>query len=271
VYEDAMIQAQVTSPGLGDPWVRSIRRADQLAAGAESTAPLLVFYGRLLRHQKAIYDALCAGPPSGSLERDLPLLEQPVAALLRDLVAQGPAPLAAEARALLTNGSIAASLRSYCQARSDRQFVAKAVLQPYGQWLAQAGGTSRGHEPLAALCPRCGGASQLSILGGAGSPADDGGGRQLLCAACLTAWPFRRVLCPACGEEDEKKLGYFRTAAFEHVRIDACDTCRRYLKSIDLGQLGLAVPLVDEVAAAPLDLWAREHGYEKIALNLVGL
>jgi formate dehydrogenase maturation protein FdhE len=31
------------------------------------------------------------------------------------------------------------------------------------------------------------------------------------------------------------------------------------------------MPLVDEVAAAPLDLWAREHDYIKIEMNLVGL
>ena len=43
------------------------------------------------------------------------------------------------------------------------------------------------------------------------------------------------------------------------------------MKSVDLSRLGLAVPLVDEVAGAPLDLWARERGYEKIELNLVGL
>jgi formate dehydrogenase maturation protein FdhE len=29
--------------------------------------------------------------------------------------------------------------------------------------------------------------------------------------------------------------------------------------------------VVDEVAAAALDVWAREHGYAKIELNLVGL
>jgi hypothetical protein len=33
----------------------------------------------------------------------------------------------------------------------------------------------------------------------------------------------------------------------------------------------LAIPLVDEIAAAALDLWAVEHGYTKIELNLVGL
>ena len=43
------------------------------------------------------------------------------------------------------------------------------------------------------------------------------------------------------------------------------------LKGIDLTRFGLAMPLVDELYAAPLDLWAREHGYTKIELNLVGL
>jgi FdhE protein len=79
------------------------------------------------------------------------------------------------------------------------------------------------------------------------------------------------VLCASCGEDDEGKLGFFQAAAHDHLRIEACDSCRRYLKSVDLTRLGVAVPIVDEVAGAPLDLWAREHDYEKIELNLVGL
>ena len=99
----------------------------------------------------------------------------------------------------------------------------------------------------------------------------DGSSRQLLCASCLTTWSFRRVMCPHCGEEDERKLGYFQSPALAHVRVDACESCHHYLKSIDLGRLGVAVPLVDEIAGVPLDVWARDHGYEKIELNLVGL
>ena len=57
----------------------------------------------------------------------------------------------------------------------------------------------------------------------------------------------------------------------EHRGVDSCDTCRRYLKTIDLGRLGLAVPIVDEVAGVTLDAWATEHGYEKMELNLVGM
>jgi formate dehydrogenase maturation protein FdhE len=33
---------------------------------------------------------------------------------------------------------------------------------------------------------------------------------------------------------------------------------------------GLAVPLVDEVATAALDVWAMERGFNKISPNLMG-
>jgi len=55
------------------------------------------------------------------------------------------------------------------------------------------------------------------------------------------------------------------------VRVDARDCCRRYIKSVDLGRLGLAVPPVDEVAAAALDAWACDRGYDKAEMNLLGL
>ena len=69
--------------------------------------------------------------------------------------------------------------------------------------------------------------------------AAEGGGRELLCGTCLTSWPFRRVLCPRCGEQDERRLGYFHSPAYDHLRVDACDTCKHYVKSIDLTRLGL--------------------------------
>jgi FdhE protein len=99
----------------------------------------------------------------------------------------------------------------------------------------------------------------------------DGSSRRLQCASCLSAWEYRRILCPSCGNEDERTLGYYESPTFPHVRVDTCEQCGRYIKTVDLRRLGLAVPLIDEVAAAPLDVWASERGYEKIELNLVGL
>jgi FdhE protein len=50
-----------------------------------------------------------------------------------------------------------------------------------------------------------------------------------------------------------------------------CETCGRYIKIIDLRKDPAAVPVIDDLATVPLDLWAIERGYEKIELNLAGI
>lgn len=259
---------------MGDPWDRRIRRAEQLATDNGPAASLLAFYVRLLRSQKRLYESFHQHRPSGALARDLELIRAAAAILLGDVAEHGPPQLAVEARSLLRgDSSTDEALLNYWRAPSDRQFFAKAILQPYAQWLCDEGLTplDRAWTRVYNRCPKCGGMPQLSILEAGGAGAGDGSGRLLLCATCLTPWPFRRVLCPHCNEEDERKLGYFKSPALPHQRVDACESCRHYLKSVDLGQLGRADPLIDEAAGASLDLWAREHGYEKIELNLLGV
>ncbi len=65
-------------------------------------------------------------------------------------------------------------------------------------------------------------------------------------------------------------MGFCAAPEIPHVRVDICDTCHTYLKTIDLTKAGLAVPVVDELAAIPLDLWAREHGFQKLQMNILG-
>jgi formate dehydrogenase accessory protein FdhE len=260
---------------VAESWERRISRAEQLAAAGGTAASLLDFYARLLGEQKAVYESLARGRrPSGTLVDDLPLILHSASRLLRAVSEHGPPQLAEEALRLNREEAIGSELLAQWSAPSDRRFFAKAILQPYAQWLVDAGVTPAGC-PLPGAenrCPKCGGMPQLSILeSSSGSMSGDGSGRRLLCAMCLTPWSFRRIVCPCCGENDERKVAYFESPDVEHQRIEACESCRHYLKSIDLSRLGLAVPLVDEVAGAPLDLWAREHGYEKIELNLVGL
>jgi FdhE protein len=258
-----------------DSWDSRIQRAEQLAGAGGAAASLLAFYTRLLREQQAVYDSLGRGRrPSGRLADDLPLFERSAVRLLRAVAGRVPAQLAEEARRLESAAAVAGELLAQWSEPSDRRFFAKAILQPYAQWLVDAGIPPRERvlAPVENRCPHCGGLPQLSILDAASATMSaDGSGRRLLCAFCLAAWPFRRILCPWCGEEDERKIGYFESPELGYQRVDACETCRHYLKSIDLSRLGLAVPLVDEVAGAPLDIWAREQGYEKIELNLMGL
>lgn len=249
-------------------WSTWVRRAEQLSSDDGPASALLAFYARVLRRQQEAYDSFTGHRPSESIEHDLGLVAASGKPLLREVATNGPADLAETARRLLQQeADLEGNLREYWRERSDRDFFAKALFQPY---MASRVASETPHAAREDnRCPFCGGAPQASIFDGGSASSE--AGRRLICATCLTSWPFRRVLCPSCGEEDEKKLGYFESAALSHVRIDACDTCGRYLKTIDMSRLGLASPLVDEVATAALDVWAREHGYQKIELNLAGL
>jgi len=257
-------------------WEKQIERADLLAAQSSGSKDLLRFYGQLLRAQKEIYEFLCSRKdwlPTGDLEQDVPVVQSSMSRLLETVAQHGPEALAEEAKAITgTPEVMVQDLLSYWRSPSDTQFFAKSVLQPYARWLAETRTTPVGRELAGGerTCPFCGGRPQLSFLQSRESNAESGN-RDLLCATCLSSWEFRRIVCANCGEERPAKLGYFHSPEFDHIRIEACDSCQHYIKAIDLTRLGLAVPLVDEIYAAPLDLWAREHGYTKIELNLIGL
>ncbi len=261
-----------------DTWRRRLHRAEELCAADTTSSSLVAFYAVLIRVQGELYEHLSTRSnwrPSGALEDDLPAFRSELPRALRAVADTAPEPLALEARGLLEGGAdgLDRMLLAFWRAPSDRLFFAKAIVQPYAERLANTGVPPVGRERSRAAnrCPFCGGAPQLSMFRGASDSALEGGGRALQCATCLTTWPFRRVLCANCDEEDERKLGYFHSPAFDHLRLETCDGCKHYLKGVDLTRLGVAVPIVDEVASAPLDVWANQHGYVKIELNLVGL
>jgi len=51
-------------------------------------------------------------------------------------------------------------------------------------------------------------------------------------------------------------------------RASSSITCKQYITTVDLTKDGHAIPEVDELAALPLNLWAKENGYAKIRPNL---
>jgi FdhE protein len=255
-------------------WERRIRRARDLAVQYPAAAEVLSFYGEIAAFQRQIFDAAAAGNLHADPMRPLgEQLVQPAAssrfpALLELVEKKGPAGLAKAARELRQQGpeQWRAVLDSPPDGGQTRRFFARACLQPVAEYLA-FDSKLRFAGYTGALCPACGGKPQLGVL----RPEGEGGKRSLVCSSCATEWDFRRILCPNCAEEDPLKLPRYSAEEFPHVRVEACETCKRYLKSVDLTLNGLAVPLVDEIAAAPLDLWAAEHGYQKIELNLMGL
>jgi FdhE protein len=145
-------------------------------------------------------------------------------------------------------------------------FVVEVVVQPFAEQLAMC-------EPLQgkrfgraeSRCLRCGGAPVLGVLREEGHGAK----RTLLCGLCLTEQDFLRVVCPACDEQRFDALPIYTADRFGYVRLDACDSCWTYLKTIDLTKDATAVPVADDLASVCLDLWARDRGYRRLRPNLL--
>lgn len=116
-------------------------------------------------------------------------------------------------------------------------------------------------------CPDCGGPPVVALLREAGH----GARRSHVCGACLRESPAPRLGCPACGEQNVEALPVYRTDELDPARIDACDSCRVYVKTIDLTKDGGADPIADDLASLPLDLWAHEQGYRRLRSNLLRL
>jgi formate dehydrogenase accessory protein FdhE len=271
-------------------WDRRIRRANELGSTYPFSAEGLRYYARVATFQKSLYREVhktLADAPKISSDRplrdelDLFLLLPKFPEFLSVIQQIAPMPLAQGAAALAQSGpgawqqaiedfwhgepELAGCMDDTDQAQSSNRALAWMFLQPYAEYLAD-------HREITIIdgtpstCPLCGGKPAVGVLRSEG----DGAKKSLICMLCAHEWTFRRIYCPACGEEREPQMAYYSAPEIAHVRVDVCDTCHTYLKSIDLTKTGLAVAVVDELATIPLDLWAREHGYEKLQINLLG-
>lgn len=266
----------------GTPYDARIRRAERLTLTYPFAAEFLDLYRGIAGFQKNLFLQLSSGatksatlPGAHRGEIDLTELLPHFRGFLSLIEQRGPAALAESAKQIsaLPSESWAALLTAYWehagqydqQIGAFAQFFPRAFLQPYVELLA----AWTPKPPLATtpnLCPLCGARPLLGVL----RPEGDGGRRFLFCSFCSYEWDFRRILCPTCGEEQETKLPVYVAEQFPHVRVECCDTCKFYLRTIDLTKDGHAVPLVDDLAAIPLTLWAHEHAYSRLQPNLLG-
>jgi formate dehydrogenase accessory protein FdhE len=268
----------------GTEYDARIRRSERLSAQHEFAHEFLDFYKHVASFQKTLranINSFGAETPSGPLGAvvrdplDLTVLLPHFRGFLSLIEQKAPGALAKSARqmSLLSSDSWIASLEAYWklagvydqQVGAFGQFLPRAFLQPYAEFRAQ----HVARAPLvvtARTCPLCGARPLLGVLRLEG----DGGKRFWMCSFCLQEWEFRRILCPTCGEEAEGKLPVYIAEQWPHLRVEACETCKFYIRSVDLTKDGHAVPLVDDLAAIPLTLWAHEHGYSRLQPNLLG-
>jgi formate dehydrogenase accessory protein FdhE len=264
-----------------DPSVRAAfesraQRAEELAAASASAREPLTFVCGLLRVQGATAAALEAQhqqrPFTGKLDEDGDRVLAPLLEIARFAAENGPSQLADIAAVRLAEPREDARRRLKLlwtgEVRARDDYLSRAMLRAWVEMLRQAGVApdrvhARGH------CPFCGGAPATSCR--RGGSESQGGARSLCCGMCGLEWSFNRILCPACFEKEPKRLPIFANDVDPSARIEACETCGRYVKSIDVSRDIRAVPEIDDVASIALDLWAVEQGYTRIESGLAGL
>lgn len=257
--------------GLREAFEERAARADLLAAESEAAAAPLRFAAAVCRAQAAVVVRLAEdharAPLTGALERDADRLLELLGPLW-GAAAGGPPAVAEEARARATEPREVAKVRLLALWEGGAgDWLSRAGLRPYLELLAHAG-LSPDRERRPGACPYCGAAP--SVASRRLLPESDGATRFLHCTLCGTEWRANRVSCAACGEDDPQKLPYYQADLHPGARVEACDTCGRYLKSIDLSLDARRVPELDELSSLALDLWAAEQGYERVGPGVLG-
>jgi FdhE protein len=248
-------------------WDLRIERAVELANTCSPATEILRFYVEIARFQKTIYQELKSARGENH-HPDVSVLLRHVSPLLSLVKRTGPAALARMADKLSQDGTQWEELlagQAGANAGEGKEFFARSLLQPYTEYLA-----GKSDIPLGAaepICPFCSSRPVAGVLRGEG----DGAKRSLICSLCATEWPYRRIVCPNCGEEHKDRLPVYTAADLDYVRVEACDACKTYVKSVDLTKNGFDVPVVDELATVALSIWADEHGYTKLETNLLGM
>jgi len=114
---------------------------------------------------------------------------------------------------------------------------------------------------LRSHCPVCGSLPSLSLLKG------EGGKRYSLCSHCGYQWRMDRLACPVCSNKEQESLKYFYGEGEEAYRIDLCDKCHHYIKTVDYRNLDESDPCLDDLATLHLDLLASQKGYKRPVSN----
>ena len=139
--------------------------------------------------------------------------------------------------------------------------LSQAVLELYSSKLKQK---IDQESWLKGNCPVCGNYPAIEKL------RKEDGRRILRCGFCGTEWHHKRIMCPFCGNEDHNSLRYFfidedSTTEKSAFRVDVCDKCKRYIKTLDERKLPQSEKpdlYLENLNTIYLDVLAQRDGYK---------
>ena len=130
--------------------------------------------------------------------------------------------------------------------RPELEIIAKK----YGERVAKSDWTE-------GYCPICGKEPKIGEI-----RKDEEGKRYLFCHQCGFKWYFHRIKCPFCGNDEQQSLAYFEVEGEERYRVDVCNKCWRYIKTVELPKSGDEPDMdVEDIATLHLDMIAYDEGY----------
>lgn len=111
------------------------------------------------------------------------------------------------------------------------------------------------------FCPVCARPADLSLI------REEEGKRSLFCLQCDCEWPYKRLQCPSCGEEDQQKLSYFTLGDSDdkdaRYRVNICRQCNSYIKNIDTRKGSNELnPEIENLITLHFDLQAKKEGFK---------
>ncbi|HTX03921.1 MAG TPA: formate dehydrogenase accessory protein FdhE [Candidatus Acidoferrales bacterium] len=275
-------------------WSERRERASELAERWSFAAEVLSFYRALLEVQERAFDSALADRPSRDRIAKY-ASECVLPSVIETSVASGPPAMTESVLSAFHETELEPMIDAWLHGEdltAVERYLARASAGPVLEALSSSFDSGGAGDNV---CPKCGGSPQLSYF----APSEEDlvtSHRHLLCSRCAWTWKFPRLTCASCGEMESKALTIYgeigttqaelseniikargsgaaqklSPAQFPHMRVDGCKTCSKFLLSLDLERDRRSVPLVDEIAAIPLSLYAVEHGLSKIVPNLMG-
>ena len=247
---------------------RALDLAERYAFAAEP----LRFLAALAAAQEAPYRRAAEAPPSAD-ELVAFVVRESLPAVMNATMTAGTELLRESVILRFHEGDLDAIVRGWLDghpiAETDA-FLARAAVAPVLEAAPALAAALRGETDDERRCPACGGLPQLAVFTDTGDALLTGR-HNLVCSRCANEWAYPRMTCVSCRETQAGRLPILADETkLPHLRVDACDTCRSYIVSVDLRKEPRAVPVVDEIAALPLDLLATERGFTKISRNVMG-